>query len=62
MGIVWREKDDLDIGSIGILVSDGSPAEGTYNRHGVLMYRVLINGGVSLLFEDEIDPVKSEEG
>ena len=42
----------------GVLVSDGSPAEGAYNRHGVLMFSVLIDGGVAFLFEDEIEVVE----
>lgn len=42
----------------GMLVSDGSPADGAYNRHGVLMFSVLIDGGVAFLFEDEIEVVE----
>ena len=42
----------------GMLVSDGSPADGTYSRHGVLIYSVLIDGGVAFLFEDEIEVVE----
>lgn len=42
----------------GMIVSDGRPADGTYNREGVLMYSVLIDGRIAFLFEDEIEPME----
>ena len=42
----------------GMIVTDGRPADSTYNREGVLIYSVLIDGGIAFLFEDEIEPME----
>ena len=44
----------------GMIVTDGRPADSTYNREGILIYSVLIDGGIAFLFEDEIEPMEAD--